>query len=93
MNLEDDNDIKPRPEIWEKAVIGFAALLTLCGVGVCFFSFTITPAKPPAAQTEMSLQPGEVMIGIGKGQTIGPIPPINIPQPAPSRPAPAGGHP
>ena len=61
----DDNDDKPRRDINDLFVIGLAALLTLCGIGMYFFTFKVPvdkPAPPPA----------ETMIGIGKGSTIHP---------------------
>jgi hypothetical protein len=73
MSTQDqDEDDKPPTQIWDLAVIAVAGLLTLCGIGVCFFKFTIAAAPPakPAAQ------PAEVMIGIGKGQTIHPQTPV-----------------
>ncbi|HTP77513.1 MAG TPA: hypothetical protein VMJ73_11105 [Rhizomicrobium sp.] len=70
MNLDEHDDI-PSSEHWDKGVILVAALLTLCGIAVCFFSFTIPSAKPakPAQAIE---QPGEVMIGVGQGSSIHP---------------------
>jgi hypothetical protein len=72
MSAQDqDEDDKPPTQVWDLAVIAVAALLTLCGVGVCFFKFTIAAAPPakPAAQ------PAEVTIGIGQGSTINPSKP------------------
>ena len=62
MSLEDD-DKPPRNQIWDDGVVIVAALLTLCAIGVCFFQFTVAPAKKaqPAANTAVS---GEVTIGI-----------------------------
>jgi hypothetical protein len=61
MSLEEDD--KPPRNIWDDGVVFVAALLTLCAIGVCFFQFTIAPAKKaqPAANTAVS---GEVSIGI-----------------------------
>ena len=59
MSRDDDDDIKPRPEIWDKAVIGLAALLTLAALGAAYFLSMIPPAKPPA-QTPVT----EVSVGI-----------------------------
>jgi hypothetical protein len=70
MNLDEHDDI-PSNEHWDKGVILVAALLTLCGVAVCFFSFTIAPAKPPKPAQAIE-QPGEVMIGVGQGSNIHP---------------------
>ena len=62
MSLEDD-DKPPRNQIWDDGVVIVAALLTLCAIGVCFFQFTIAPAKKvqPAANTAVA---GEVTIGL-----------------------------
>ena len=61
MSREDDD--KPPRNIWDDGVVFVAALLTLCAIGVCFFQFTIAPAKKaqPAANTAAA---GEVTIGI-----------------------------
>lgn len=68
MNLDEHDDI-PSNEHWDKGVIFVAALLTLCGIAVCFFSFTIIPARP-ARPAQAVDQPTEVMIGVGKGSNI-----------------------
>ena len=66
MSREDDD--KPPRNIWDDGVVFVAALLTLCAIGVCFFQFTISPAKKaqPAANTAAS---GEVTIGIPAAKT------------------------
>jgi len=66
MSLEDDD--KPPRNIWDDGVVFVAALLTLCAIGVCFFQFTIAPAKKaqPAANTAAA---GEVPIGIPAAKT------------------------
>lgn len=79
MSLENDNDIKPRPEIWEMAIVGLAALLTLSGIGAAFFSFTLKPL-PPAKPTP---QPAEVMIDLSRGQTLPPPVPAAPPSQRP----------
>jgi hypothetical protein len=68
MSLDENDDIRPRPEIWEKAVIGLAALLTLSGLGVAFFSFTLKPLPKPKPAPE----PTEITVGIGQGSAIHP---------------------
>ncbi len=69
MSIDDDDD-KPRREINDWFVIGLAALLTLCGVGMFFFTFTVPKSQMPAPAAE-------TMIGIGKGSTITqPAPPL-----------------
>lgn len=68
MSLDDEDDI-PRSEIWDKGVILFAALLTACAIGVCFFQFTI-PATKPEKAVQAAGQPTEVMIGVGQGSNI-----------------------
>jgi hypothetical protein len=67
MSLEDD-DKPPRNQIWDDGIVIVAALLTLCAIGVCFFQFTITPAKntQPVANTAV---PGEVTIGLPARKT------------------------
>jgi hypothetical protein len=66
MSLEEDD--KPPRNIWDDGVVVVAALLTLCAIGVCFFQFTIAPAKKaqPAANAAVS---GEVTIGIPAAKT------------------------
>jgi len=66
MSREDDD--KPPRNIWDDGVVFVAALLTLCAIGVCFFQFTIAPAKKaqPAANTAAA---GEVTIGIPAAKT------------------------
>ena len=68
MNLDEHDDL-PSNEHWDKGVILVAALLTLCGIGVCFFAYTIIPAKP-AKPAQAIDQPTEVMIGVGQGSNI-----------------------
>ena len=68
MSLDEEDDV-PRSEIWDKGVILFAALLTACAIGVCFFQFTIPSAKPAKASRNAG-QAEEVMIGVGQGSTI-----------------------
>ena len=67
MSLEDD-DKPPRNQIWDDGIVVVAALLTLCAIGVCFFQFTITPAKKaqPAANAAVS---GEVTISLPARKT------------------------
>ena len=67
MSLEDD-DKPPRNDIWDNGVVFVAALLTLCAIGVCFFQFTISPAKKaqPVANSAVS---GEVTIGLPERNT------------------------
>ena len=67
MSLEED-DKPPRNQIWDDGIVFVAALLTLCAIGVCFFQFTIAPAKKaqPAANTSV---PGEVTIGLPTRKT------------------------
>ena len=62
MSREEEDD-RPARNIWDDGVVVVAALLTLCAIGVCFFQFTIAPAKnaQPAANTAVR---GEVTIGI-----------------------------
>jgi hypothetical protein len=68
MSLDEEDDI-PRSEIWDKGVILFAALLTACAIGVCFFQFTI-PSARPEKPVQAAGQPAEVMIGVGQGSNI-----------------------
>ncbi|HXC55798.1 MAG TPA: hypothetical protein VNU97_10920 [Rhizomicrobium sp.] len=65
-----EEDDKRRFDISELLPIAVAALLTLCAVALCFFKFTIAPAKPAP-------QPAEVTIGIGQGSAIQPQKPQN----------------
>ena len=62
MSLEDD-DKPPRNQIWDDGVVIVAALLTLCAIGVCFFQFTIAPAKKAQPAANMAVS-GEVTVGI-----------------------------
>ena len=80
MSLEDDADDRPYRNYWDLLPIGLALLLTICGIGMFFFHFS-AGAPEPAAQQPAAAQPGEVMIGIGKGQTIQTTPPA-APDPA-----------
>ena len=75
MSIDEDNDIKPRPELWEMAIVGLAALLTLSGIGAAFFSFTLKPLPPAKRPPE----PAEVMIDLSKGQTLHPPTPAAAP--------------
>jgi hypothetical protein len=68
MSLDEEDDI-PRSEIWDKGVILFAALLTACAIGVCFFQFTIPAAKPGKA-VQAAGPSAEVMVGVGRGSNI-----------------------
>lgn len=72
---EDENEIKPGPQIFDLGVVGIAAFLTLSGIGLCFFTFKVPmddkPKPPPAA----TAQPTEVTVGIGSGSTIRQAPP------------------
>lgn len=63
MSTDDDDGIKPPNALFDMLPIAVAALLTACAIGLCFFSFTVPPAKPDAA-------PAEVTIGVGGGSTI-----------------------
>ena len=62
MSLEDD-DKPPRNQIWDDGIVVVAALLTLCAIGVCFFQFTIAPAKN-AQPAQNAAVAGEVTIGL-----------------------------
>ena len=58
MSSDDDDDIKPRPEIWDKVVIGLAALLTLAALGAAYFLSFVPPTKPqvqPPVASEVSV--------------------------------------
>ena len=61
MSLEED-DKPPRNQIWDDGIVIVAALLTLCAIGVCFFQFTIAPAKK--AEPANTAVAGEVTIGV-----------------------------
>ena len=63
MSVNDDDDVKPRPEFWEKAVIGLAAMLTLAALGAAYFLSFLPPTKPPVPPPA---QPpaNEVSVGI-----------------------------
>jgi hypothetical protein len=67
MSLEED-DKPPRNQIWDDGIVVVAALLTLCAIGVCFFPFTIAPAKKPQPVANTSV-PGEVTIGLPTRKT------------------------
>ena len=62
MSLDED-DKPPRNQIWDDGIVIVAGLLTLCAIGVCFFQFTIAPAKnaPPPQNAALA---GEVTIGL-----------------------------
>lgn len=80
MSLNENDDIKQRPEIWDNAVVGLAALLTLAALGACIFLFTIPAPKPraqapsnqalapanqaPAPTNQAPAPPNEVTVGI-----------------------------
>ena len=88
MSLEDDADDRPYRDYSDLLPIGLALLLTVCGIGMFFFHFTIgDSAPPPQPPTAMHLEPGEVMIGVGQGSAIHPVPPRN-PDAHPTQPAP-----
>jgi hypothetical protein len=61
MSLDDD-EIKPRPELWDKAVIVLAALLTLAALGALYFLSVIPAGKPAALQAAAPSH--EVTVGI-----------------------------
>ncbi|MEI9885487.1 MAG: hypothetical protein WDN08_03145 [Rhizomicrobium sp.] len=67
MTIEDDDD-RPRRDYTELLPIGLALILTAAAIALCFLTFKISPEKPAA-------QPSEVTIGIGEGSTIRPPPP------------------
>jgi hypothetical protein len=58
----DDDDIKQRPEIWEKGVIVLAALVMLAALGAVYFLSNIPATKPHPAQA--SAPSNEVTVGI-----------------------------
>jgi hypothetical protein len=61
MSLDDD-EIKQRPELWEKGMIVLAALLTLAALGAVYFLSAVPPGLPrPLKATVPS---GEVTVGI-----------------------------
>jgi hypothetical protein len=70
MSLNDDDDVKPRPDIWEKAVIGLAAMLTLAALGAAYFLSVLPPTKPQA-QPPVPPQASEVSVGIFPGKPAG----------------------
>jgi hypothetical protein len=62
MKSEDDNDIKPRPELWDKAIIALAALLTLAALGAAYYLIEIpVPKRLVAPQADPI---SEVSVGI-----------------------------
>jgi hypothetical protein len=69
--IDEDGDIKPPSQFWEMGVVAIAAVFTMSGVALCFFSFSAphsaAPLKPAA----------EVTMGIGGGSTIRPAPPVH----------------
>lgn len=66
--IDEDGDIKQPTQMFDMGVVGIAAVLTLCGVAMCFFSFTVPSDKAPPKQAA----PQEVTLGIGQGSTIHP---------------------
>jgi hypothetical protein len=58
----DDDEIKQRPEIWEKGVIVLAALLTLAALGAVYFLSAVPPGVPRPVKA--AAQPSEVTVGI-----------------------------
>ena len=68
--IDEDGDIKPPTQFWELGVVAIAAIFTLSGVALCFFSFSPPHASPQ--QGAPAQVAGEVTIGIGQGQTIHP---------------------
>ena len=66
MSRGDDDDIKPRPEIWDKAIIGLAALLTLAALGAAFYLIEIpvpkrlvAPPTKPASEVSVGIPPAK----------------------------------
>jgi len=60
---EDDDEIEPRPELWDNGIVVLAALLTLAALGAVYFLSVVPPAKaPPPVQA--SAPSGEVTVGI-----------------------------
>ena len=55
----DDDDIRPRQDFWETAVIALAAVSTLGALGAIIFFFSIPASKPQAPPTV-----NEVTVGI-----------------------------
>jgi hypothetical protein len=66
----DDDDIEPRPEIWEKGVIVLAALLTFAALLACYFLVNVpaTKAPPSAAEAGATKPSDEVTVGIFPGK-------------------------
>ena len=58
----DDDDIKQRPEIWEKGVIVLAALVSLAALGAVYYLSNIPMTKPHPVQ--MGTPSNEVTVGI-----------------------------
>ena len=70
MSVDEEDSIKQPTQLFDLGVVGIAAVLTLSGLALCFFTFRVagdTPV-PPKARPE----PTEVTIGIGQGRTIHP---------------------
>ena len=63
----DDEDNGPRRDFSELLPVIVAIFLTLAAIGVCFISIN-RPERPATP----AVRSGEVMIGIGRGQTIHP---------------------
>jgi hypothetical protein len=72
----DDEDDGPQRDFSELLPVVVAVFLTLAAIGVCFISIN-RPEKPATP----AVRSGELVIGIGKGQTIHPKPQPYIPDP------------
>ncbi len=73
MSVDEEDLIKQPTQLFDLGVVGIAAVLTLSGLALCFFTFRVPTDKP--APLQLRPQPTEVTIGIGQGQTIHPRPP------------------
>jgi hypothetical protein len=70
--IDEDGDIKPPSQFWELGVVAIAAVFTLSGVALCFFSFS-PPHTSSAPQNVAAPQnAGEVTMGIGSASAIHP---------------------